>query len=1044
MYLLLNLNTLKLCLHTLTAKSLSYETPTTKIVTHKGITITQHTDYLHKKSKCSYVAFKINKNRHMKIIKLTFFFFLIFAFSLNAQNTYYWAGGETGNWNTPSSWRDSDGNILFNTPGSNDTAVFNDINPTVSLLLNPTVAKLVLSGTSEVTFKDGTIQIGILEVFSNSKIILTANTPNRGIIQINNSAEIYGEIEVDYDSGIRALNGTTQINFEDGSIFNSGANSTYQITNGGNQETVFFKNGSSYKHYGGFSPVNYTGDDVVVFEPESNYEIRTSTSSHIKISGNTFGNIKVFEDVNYTYSSNTDTTTFNNLIIENGKTFSVNLNGTNNYIKITGDTIYNGNTLSLTANNGIRFTNTTNPVVIEGTETSSTIFKVSNTNTNSAFTFVESDVEIILKSNIELQGMPKYKVFGTIDFEGSSFVGNLSLQDGSLIKTLLSAGFSGLTLEETGYEILKFYGGSLQKIGISGGVNVKKIILDKTSNSHLRLFSDCETKFLSLNSGTFDIKNQTLKITDNINYEGGILEGNTTSSRLELGGNGNDTINLQTPLGLSDLVIGTSVNLIYSELLTVEDSLELNNGNLNILTSNLKLGDNIVISSSTDGNFSNSYIIAEETGKINKVFSNDSNDAIAIPVGTSNYLSAISIVPNENAEYSINVFDHVYSDGYNTYGTAETYPYVLDMTWNIETNISNEGAILQIYWIEDGSIQADDFNAANAYISYFDKNTEKWSPEVTGSFPNPSLVSSMIGSTKTFVNNGIYCVASEPINNVPVVGGQSFDVDRFSPTGTLIGELDAIDSDEEQTLTFTIISNIFEIYIDGNSIYVGDSTQLADATDNFYIFDAEVCDNGYPNLCATFLITVDILDPIPVSSDHGFTIPEHSLNGFEVGQLATTNVADTGTVVFELLEPEDAFSLSRDGLITVANSSVLEYSTNPEFEFSFKVFYRGLSNSYNEYVIKIILTEISPNDIFVSNFISPNGDGINDTWIVSGGEEKYSVMVFNKVGNLVFKSDDYRSRWDGISRGHNLSPGVYYYIIKANNTEKKGTITLVR
>ncbi len=225
---------------------------------------------------------------------------------------------------------------------------------------------------------------------------------------------------------------------------------------------------------------------------------------------------------------------------------------------------------------------------------------------------------------------------------------------------------------------------------------------------------------------------------------------------------------------------------------------------------------------------------------------------------------------------------------------------------------------------------------------------------------------------------------------------------------------------------------------------MNDSALLANATDNSYTFNAEVCDNGTPILCSPFTITINILDPIPVSSDHEFTIPEHSPNGFEVGQLATTNAADAGTVVFELLEPEDAFNLSRDGMITVANSKILEYSRNPEFEFSFKVFYQESPDSFNEYVIIIILTEINPDDIFVSNFISPNSDGINDTWIVSGGEEKYSVMVFNKVGNLVFKSDDYRSRWDGISKGHNLSPGVYYYIIKANNTEKKGTITLVR
>jgi gliding motility-associated-like protein len=67
----------------------------------------------------------------------------------------------------------------------------------------------------------------------------------------------------------------------------------------------------------------------------------------------------------------------------------------------------------------------------------------------------------------------------------------------------------------------------------------------------------------------------------------------------------------------------------------------------------------------------------------------------------------------------------------------------------------------------------------------------------------------------------------------------------------------------------------------------------------------------------------------------------------------------------------------------------------------------------------------------IPNVFSPNGDGINERW-----EIKYlkdypdcTVEIFNRYGQLLYKSVGYISEWDGTLKGKPLPAGTYYYII---------------
>lgn len=84
----------------------------------------------------------------------------------------------------------------------------------------------------------------------------------------------------------------------------------------------------------------------------------------------------------------------------------------------------------------------------------------------------------------------------------------------------------------------------------------------------------------------------------------------------------------------------------------------------------------------------------------------------------------------------------------------------------------------------------------------------------------------------------------------------------------------------------------------------------------------------------------------------------------------------------------------------------------------------------------------------VSNAFSPNGDGINDVWVIKylDSYPNATVEVFNRNGSRVFFSKGYEKPFDGTYQNSPLPVGVYYYIINPKNGRKivTGPLTLIR
>ena len=85
----------------------------------------------------------------------------------------------------------------------------------------------------------------------------------------------------------------------------------------------------------------------------------------------------------------------------------------------------------------------------------------------------------------------------------------------------------------------------------------------------------------------------------------------------------------------------------------------------------------------------------------------------------------------------------------------------------------------------------------------------------------------------------------------------------------------------------------------------------------------------------------------------------------------------------------------------------------------------------------------------IPNAFSPNGDGINDVWNISG-KDSYpyiEVTVYNRWGQAVWKSArGYPVPWDGRSKGKAVPVDSYHYFIDLHDRSRPlvGTVTVVR
>jgi gliding motility-associated-like protein len=95
---------------------------------------------------------------------------------------------------------------------------------------------------------------------------------------------------------------------------------------------------------------------------------------------------------------------------------------------------------------------------------------------------------------------------------------------------------------------------------------------------------------------------------------------------------------------------------------------------------------------------------------------------------------------------------------------------------------------------------------------------------------------------------------------------------------------------------------------------------------------------------------------------------------------------------------------------------------------------------------------VIPYCVKIMEGFTPNGDGINDKWLVTTSAacaNQVIANVYSRYGSLVYSNQNYNNTWDGTYKGKAVPDGTYYYkltyrLINGKTVLQQGNVTIIR
>ncbi|WP_367275754.1 S8 family serine peptidase [Marivirga sp.] len=441
-----------------------------------------------------------------------------------------------------------------------------------------------------------------------------------------------------------------------------------------------------------------------------------------------------------------------------------------------------------------------------------------------------------------------------------------------------------------------------------------------------------------------------------------------------------------------------------------------------------------------------------QDGLIFSMTSSEYGDAIAL--NTSGILTIADSAffdyeSNMLLDFYVTVFDGEYTD------SAEVTIIINDVLENTAPNITGQGFEINEnspLGTEIGSIVANDPQNDNLSYSLNYSNIEgAVALSTTGIltvsdssiFDYESTSSFEIGvnvSDGEFIDSAVITITILDVveNTSPTINDQEFEINENSPIGTEIGSIIANDVENDSlsySLNYSNIEGAVAISTSG-MLTVADSSIFDYESITSFEIGVNVSDGEFTDSAVIVITILDVNENTgPTINNQTFEVEENTVIGFEIGELVA-NDSDNDSLSFVIVNAqiEGAFSLSENGVLSVLDSSLINFETHNSIVIIVEVS-DGLLTDEGIITIEVIEVEdeVLGNQIMKNNLsLYPNP--VRDELVVNYDfqNKTHNLYLIDLTGRRV--EIDFNNNGGQVNiNTNNLAAGVYQLIIKDGN-----------
>ncbi len=360
-----------------------------------------------------------------------------------------------------------------------------------------------------------------------------------------------------------------------------------------------------------------------------------------------------------------------------------------------------------------------------------------------------------------------------------------------------------------------------------------------------------------------------------------------------------------------------------------------------------------------------------------------------------------------------------------------------------------------VTYLADESVKdfdISDLEAVNATLSEFEiindrtfqvTVTPNQQLTITISLPENSLTD-IAGNPNL---NGL--VSEIPFNAPPTdISLSSLSIDENSVSPEIVGMLSTTDINLADVHQYTLLSGGDEFAVNLDALMLRPDVDLDFETKSSYDIRLKTDDGNGGVFEKDFVISINDINEVPTDMllSNQILTESDDLDQF-LGVLSTIDQDNNEVFSYALVDGagddhNEFFRLETDEIYTMR---MINFEETAVLTIRVQVTDKGGLTFEKIFEIAVGDIELEPlrdftkdsPDARIKNFFTPNGDGINDFWVIEDIRDNpiNTVKVWSQDGQLLFEANNYQNDWAGTYKSQRLPSGSYYYEVNIYNGE---------